>query len=819
MHSAHPHFTPPGPDVEKRIDGILAQLSLEEKIDLLGGEHAGTKANENAGIPVVQMSDGPTGVHWWTDRSTTYPASICAAAAWDKEMAYALGAAIGRDARARGIHVLLAPGVNIYRSPLCGRNFEYLGEDPCLASRLVVQYIRGCQDQAVATTVKHYAVNYQEFDRHHVSSDLDERTLREVYLPAFEAAVREGGTGALMTAYNLVNGVHCSEHQHLNNEILKGEWGFDGLVMSDWVSTYSAVGAANGGLDLEMPNAQWMNREKLLPAIQNGEVPEAAIDDKIRRLLRLAICFGWLDHEQRDESIPIEDEQTAQVALDVARGGIVLLKNDDGVLPIDRAATRTIAVVGATAHPAVIGGGGSSYNTPWRSTSILEGIQALAGDVNVVHATGVVPWRDREVALASVFSAPDGSPGLLGEYFNNTQLEGEPALVKVDNPVAFMWRNQPPAEAIDKNSFSIRWTGSLTPQKDGTHVFYVASADGEYRAIVGEETVFETVGGEKSGIQRAELDLKTGQVYPVTLEYRRTRGWNAFCFGWEHSDELRSARQAVIDAARDADIVVFCGGHTSRTEGEGFDRTFGMDPELETQLRDVTRANANTVVVLTAGGNVDMQSWIDSVKGLVHAWYPGQEGGTAVAEILFGDVNPSGKLPATFEKRLEDRSSFDCYHDDDGDKRVELTNGIMTGYRHFDAQGVEPQFPFGFGLSYTTFAYDALRLSCDVMRPDDTLTVSFDIANTGTRAGAEIAQLYIRDEESSVPRPVKELKEFVKVQLEPGERRTVSIELEATALRFYDPDKGWTVEPGGFEVLVGASCTDIRLQGKFSYEA
>ena len=819
MLSAHPQFTPPGPAVDKRIDALLTKLSLEEKIDLLGGEHAGTKANEQAGIPVIRLSDGPTGVHWWTNRSTTYPATICAAAAWDQDMAYALGAAIGRDARARGIHVLLAPGVNIYRSPLCGRNFEYLGEDPCLAARLVVQYIRGCQDQAVATTVKHYAVNYQEFDRHRVSSDLDERTLREVYLPAFEAAVREGGTGALMTAYNLVNGVHCSEHQHLNNEILKQEWGFDGLVMSDWVSTYSAAGAANGGLDLEMPNAQWMNREKLLPAIQEGEVSEATIDDKIRRLLRLAICFGWLDHEQQDSRIPPDDEQTAQVALDAARGGIVLLKNEGNILPIDRTTVRTIAVVGATAHPAVIGGGGSSYNTPWRSTSILEGIKARAGDVKVVHATGIVPWRDREVAMISAFTTPDGSPGLLGEYFNNSRLEGEPAMTRVDRPVAFMWASNPPAEGIDKNDFSIRWTGSLTPEKDGAHIFYVASADGEYSAKVGDATVFETVGGEKSGIQRMELELKAGQTYPVTLEYRRTRGWNAFCFGWEHSDRLRSARQAVVDAARDAEVVIFCGGHTSRTEGEGFDRTFGMDPELEKQLGDVAAVNANTVVVLTAGGNVDMQAWIDSVKGLVHAWYPGQEGGTAVAEILFGDVNPSGKLPVTFEKRLEDRSSFDCYHDDDGDKHVALTDGIMTGYRHCDARGIEPQFPFGFGLSYTTFAYDALRLSTDTMRPDDVLNVSFDIVNTGARAGAEVAQLYIRDEESSLPRPVKELKGFVKVQLEPGERRTVSIELDATALRFYDPDKGWTVEPGGFEVLVGASCTDIRLRGKFSYEA
>ena len=302
MHSSYAHFAKPTPAVEKRIDEMLDELSLDEKIDMIGGVTASDEGNTlgvpHAGIPALKMADGPVGVHWWTDASTTYPATIGLAASWDRELSRRMGQGLGRDARARGVHILLGPGVNIYRSPLCGRNFEYMGEDPCLAAAMVVPYIQACQGEGVATTVKHYAANFQEYDRYNVSSDIDERTLREVYLPAFKAAICDGGSACLMTAYNLVNGQHCSEHDRLINEVLKGEWGFDGVVMSDWVSVYSTVGPVNGGLDLEMPRALFMNRAKIHPALANGLVTEHAIDDKVRRLLRVAACFA----EGRDDT-------------------------------------------------------------------------------------------------------------------------------------------------------------------------------------------------------------------------------------------------------------------------------------------------------------------------------------------------------------------------------------------------------------------------------------------------------------------------------------------------------------------------------------
>ncbi len=811
MFSKHGQFTPPSPAVEQRIDDILARLSLEDKLDLIGGVNEGTKAKPQAGIPQIKFADGPLGVHWWCKSSTAYPALIGLAAAFDHALAYRAGAAIGRDCRARGVHAILAPGVNIYRSPLCGRNYEYLGEDPCVAAQIVTQWIRGCQDQGVATTVKHFAVNFQEYDRHNVSSDVDERTLREVYLPAFEAAVRDAGAGAVMTAYNLVNGVHCSEHAHLIRTILKGEWGFTGVVMSDWVSTYDGVAAANAGLDLEMPTGAHMNAGQLLPAIGDGRVSVATMDDKIRRLLRLMICFGWLDHEQQDASIPLADEQTAAVALDMARGGCVLLRNEDTLLPFDRVRIKTLAVIGPTAHPAVIGAGGSAYTTPWRSVSIRDGIAALAGDTRVEYCQGVNPYRTDEVFSVAAFATEGGAPGVLAEYFNNRDVAGTPVVTQVEQRIDHPWYTTPLPDGVERNAFSVRWTGVITPVTSGRHYFYQTASDGRVRAWLDDEVLFDGWDDMASVPGSMTRELEAGRSYRLRVEYGQLRGWNVMRVGWEHEALVLRDWQAAVQAARAAAAVVFCGGFTERSEGEGYDRSFGMPALLEQLLGEVAAVNPNTVVVLTAGGNVDMRNWLDKVKGVLHAWYPGQEGGQAVAEILFGTVNPSGKLPATFEKQIEDRSSFACYHDDDKDKRVALTDGIFCGYRQVDKAGVTPQFPFGFGLSYTTFAYENMRVSAKTIRPGQPLTVTCEVVNTGTRAGAEVVQLYVRDVRCTVPRPIKELKGFAKMHVAAGARATAVIELDERAFRFYHPEQGWTIEPGAFELQLGASVQDIRL--------
>ena len=810
-------FVSPSPAVEKRVNGLIAKLSLENKIDMLGGTGNGTTPKEDAGIPLFRMGDGPVGIHWWCDRSVTYPATIGLAASWDAGLAERFGVSIGRDCRARGVHILLAPGVNIYRSPLCGRNFEYLGEDPCLSARMVTPVIRGLQSQGVAATVKHYAANFQEYDRHGVSSDMDERTLREVYLPAFRAAVIEGGAGCIMTAYNPVNGIHCSEHRQLVRDILQGEWGFQGLTMSDWHSTYDAVSAANNGVDIEMPTGERMNRESLLPAVEQGLVTEDVIDDKIRRILRLGVCFGWFDREQKDTSIPEDDPASREVSLQMARESCVLLKNS-GLLPLDMSGMKTIAVIGPGAHPAVIGGGGSSYNPPTRTVSILDGIRHMAGkDIDILHSPGFDPYWDWDANEKPAFTTPNGKPGVNAEYFANEGFQGEPAISRIEDCIALQPNEKLLQDTLGTwDNWSVRWRGYITPEEGGEYLIVVRSTDATFVMKIDGGTVIDTGTGIRGGRYKTPVSLKKGEKILLEVDWTKTHHWPQMDVGLVPVSAIKKVTQEAVETARKADAVVICAGFNQFSESEQVDRDFGLDDSLNTLISRASEANPNAVVILTGGGNIDVTPWLDLVKAVLHGWYPGQEGGVAIAEILFGEFNPCGKLPATFEKKLEDRSSFDCYHDDDEDKAVFLSDGIFTGYRHFDRENIEPLFPFGFGLSYTTFEYSSISLSSDEMSRGDRVTVSFSVTNTGDRPGAEVVQMYISDVESTYPRSVKELKGFARVELDPGETKTVTLDITEEDLSYFDPDrKEWTVEPGDFEVLIGASCTDIRLRATF----
>src|ERR1700676_1586944 len=429
----------PKAEIEKRVDTLLAKMTLDEKLTLIGGiNDFYIQALPRLDLPALRMSDGPLGVHDYGP-TTAYPAGIALAASWDVDLARRVGEMMGKDARARGVHFILAPGMNIYRAPMNGRNFEYFGEDPFLASRMAVSVIQEIQGQRVIATVKHFVANNMEYGRMDHSSDVDERTLREIYLPAFEATVKEAKAGAVMDAYNLVNGVYMTQNNLLNNVVLKKEWGFDGILMSDWGATHDGISAANAGLDLEMPSASFMSARILVPAIQSGQVSMATIDDKVRRILRKAIQFGFYDREQTDTSIPLYNLQNKQVALEEARGGMVLLKNEGQLLPLDKKKIKTVAVLGPDAYPAVIGGGGSSLANPFNSVSYLEGISNYLGnDARVAYVVENAPLEDI-VAHTEFVTAPGGPRGLKGEYFNNEELRGEPALVRTDYQINFHW--------------------------------------------------------------------------------------------------------------------------------------------------------------------------------------------------------------------------------------------------------------------------------------------------------------------------------------------------------------------------------------------
>ncbi|MDR3653399.1 MAG: glycoside hydrolase family 3 C-terminal domain-containing protein [Paludibacter sp.] len=795
--------------VESRVSDLVSRMTLEEKINFINGVNwMYTYPIARLGIPSFKMSDGPVGVRTW-GKSTAYPASVLSAASWDTDLVNELGVALGKDSRSRGVNFLLGPGVNIARAPMSGRNFEYMGEDPFLASSLVVSYILGVQSQGVVATVKHFCANNQEYDRDNISSDIDERTLQEIYLPAFKAAVQKGKVGAVMNSYNLLNGEHTSENNHLNNEILKGQWGFDGILMSDWGSVHNGIAAFKGGTDLEMPGNSGMKPETILPALASGEISNETLNDKVSRILRICFRFGFFDHPQTIASIPNDDPNSAKVALKLAESGIVLLKNQDNILPLNISKIKKVAFIGPNADT-YISGGGSSQTDPFHFVSTLEGFKQLAKNMEVNYTMGIPSLN--YLSTKSVFYSSPGSTtiGLKAEYYDNRDLSGTPKGIRVDKVVNNEWVQTPGVEGIGQNNFSVRWTGVIRPSHTSNYKFTVKGDDG-YRLWVNNKIVIDYWSDHGFIERNAMLQLEAGKEYDIKLEYYQGTGDAAIVFAWyEPKDENFNE---AIKMASEADVAVVCVGFNQQIEHEGANRPFELPEVQDSLIKLVTKANPNTIVVLNAGGNVYMEKWLPSVKGLIHAFYPGQEGGTALAEILLGKINPSGKLPVSFEKKWSDNPTFNNYYDADGDKHVQYKEGLMVGYRYYDTKKVEPLFPFGFGLSYTTFAYSNLKVSVQQQKGKVTATVTFDVKNTGNVDGAEVAQLYISDLVCPVVRPLKELKGFSKVFFKKGETKSVTIKLDESSFSYYkEKIKSFGFDAGYFDILVGGSSKDIKLK-------
>ena len=809
-----PAQSPSSADIEKRVDSLLSKMTLDEKIEMIGGiNDFYTRPISRLGIPSLRMSDGPMGVHDY-GLTTAYPASIALAASWDPELVQKFGTAMGKDARARGVHFILGPGMNIYRAPMNGRNFEYFGEDPFLASRMAVAVIQGIQGQGVIATAKHFAGNNSEFARMTLSSNIDERTLREIYLPAFEASVKEAKVGAVMDAYNLVNGVYMTQNDRLNNQILKKDWGFDGILMSDWGGTHDGVAAAIGGLDLEMPSPSFMNSSALLPALKDGRLSVATLDDKVRRILRKAIEFGFLDRPQTNPDIPTYSQEGRQVALEAARGSMVLLKNSSNLLPLDENKVKTIAVIGPNAYPAVPGGGGSAETKPFNAVSFLEGISNRLGTKAKVLYAVDTPVLDDVFGSSEFVTAPGGDKGLKGEYFSNDQLQGSPEMVRTDQHVHFDWGEGSFAPNQPVDHFSVRWTGYFVPKESGSYTFF-SSADDGVRLFLGDDNVIDDWQPHAQTVDSYARNLEAGQAYKVRFEYFEAVGSAIAGFGVTRSDSFIGRATKTI--AAEADAVFICVGFDPKTESEGVDRTFQLLGGQDELIRQISAVNKNTIVVITAGGNVDMTQWVDRVPTILHAWYPGQEGGVALAQIVFGEHSPSGKLPISLERRWEDNPTFDSYYPAKGESQVQYSEGIFLGYRYFDRSQTKPLFAFGHGLSYTTFEYSQLTITPTTGNANGLVTVSFDVKNAGHREGGEVAELYVGDSHASVPRPVKELKGFAKVNLKPGESKRVTLTLDRRAFSFYDVKKsGWSSEAGEFKILVGGSSDDIQLKGAFT---
>jgi beta-glucosidase len=802
------------------IDDILDRMTLEEQVSLLAGADFWTTVPvERLGVPKIKVTDGPNGARGAGSlvagvNAACFPVAIALGATWNPALVERMGVALAGQAKSKGAAVLLAPTVNIHRSGLNGRNFECYSEDPMLTAALAVAYIQGVQSQGVAATIKHFAGNESEIERQTMSSDIDERALREIYLPPFEQAVKKAGVMAVMSSYNRLNGTYTSEHPWLLTKVLREEWGFDGIVMSDWFGSHSTVATVNAGLDLEMPGPTRDRGEKLVKAVRNGEVKPETVRAAAGRILTLLERVGAF------ENTPVLTEHASDLPEDRAlirqlgAEGAVLLKND-GILPLQKPELGHVAVIGPNAAEARVMGGGSAQIAAHYKISPLEGIRAALSNANSIrYAAGC-----RNNRLINVFSGE-----MRVEYFKGQNLAGSPVAAEPANKGEFFWFDLPSPE-LDPSDFSARMTAFYTPTESGEHIFGMTNAglaklyvDGRlvvngYDGWTRGDNYFGTANVE----QRQGVHLEAGQQYQIVVEYCSSatveEGINLTAVRFGVEKPLGEADMAeAVETARAADIALLFVGRDGQWDTEGLDlpdmRLPGRQEEL---IERVSAVNANTVVVLQTGGPIEMP-WLDKVKAVLQMWYPGQELGNAAADVLFGDAEPGGRLPQTFPKRLADNSAITddaaIYPGKDG--HVRYAEGVFVGYRHHDTRGIEPLFPFGFGLGYTRFSWGEGQASTTEMEPDG-ITVTVELTNVGDRAGSELVQLYVRPLAATVERPDKELRAFAKLRLAPGQTGRTSLLVKPRDLSYFDMEtKAFRAAAGRYQLLLAANATDIR---------
>ncbi|MBX4871707.1 glycoside hydrolase family 3 C-terminal domain-containing protein [Rhizobium bangladeshense] len=802
------------------IDSILDKMTLEEQVALLSGADFWTTVPvERLGVPKIKVTDGPNGARGAGSlvagvKATCFPVGIALGATWNPDLVKQMGVALARQAKSKGAAVLLAPTVNIHRSGLNGRNFECYSEDPMLTAELAVAYIAGVQGEGVAATIKHFAGNESEIERQTMSSDIDERTLREIYLPPFEQAVRRAGVLAVMSSYNRLNGTYTSEHHWLLTKVLRQEWGFDGIVMSDWFGSHSTAETINAGLDLEMPGPARDRGEKLVAAVHEGKVEAATVRAAARRILllleRVGAFEGAPDLMERAIDLPEDRALIRRLGAE----GAVLLKND-GILPLAKTSLDRIAVIGPNAASARVMGGGSAQIAAHYTVSPLAGIRAALSNANSIsHAVGC-----RHNRLIDVFKGK-----IKVEYFTGRGCKGDPLHVETVDKGEFFWFELPAGE-LDPADFSARMTMQFAPEESGEHVFGMTNA-GLARLFVDRRLTVEGHDGWTRGEnyfgtandeQRGTMTLEAGRSYEVIVEYESStaseEGINLIAVRFGVEKPLGEADiEGAVETARNADVALVFVGRDGEWDTEGLDlpdmRLPGRQEEL---IEKVAAANANTVVVLQTGGPIEMP-WLGKVRAVLQMWYPGQELGNAVADVLFGDVEPGGRLPQTFPKVLTDNSAITgdpaVYPGKDG--HVRYAEGIFVGYRHHDTREIEPLFPFGFGLGYTSFRWSEPQLSARQMGPEG-ITVSVDVTNTGDRPGSELVQLYVRSPRAKVERPDKELRAFAKLSLQPGETGTAVMKIMPRDLAYFDIEVGaFRAEPGGYQLVLAANAADIR---------
>ena len=828
------------------IEAAIGSLAPDEKARLTAGlDQWRTVPVDRLGIPSLKVTDGPNGARGdgvSGARSASFPAGVALAATWNPELVFEVGEALAAEVRDKGARILLGPTVNLHRSPLGGRNFECFSEDPLLTARLATAYIDGLQSQGVGACLKHLVANDSEFERFTISSEVDERTLRELYLVPFEHAVAHARPWSIMAAYNRINGTYACEHDHLLNQVLKDEWGFDGLVVSDWHAVHDGVRAANGGCDLEMPGPGRHLGAPLAAAVAQGAVDAAVVDDKVRRLLRTIArtdlrAAGAVDEaaaaDTREQSVDRPEHRAL-----IRRAGAeatVLLKNlrrsqvGARTLPFaDDEGIRTIAVIGPNAVVGTFQGGGSATVTPHRVVHPLEAITARAAraGIEVVHDRGGSNARyldDPDASLLMPYD--DEGRGWQITYVDGDDPDGDAVATRLVRRVSHLWW-EAPSPVADAARWSARWTARVVAPADGTYLVSVA-ATGRSRVLVDGAVVVdnwtapepgELLVGQGSREVRAELELSEGTVHEVRVEFARTgpAGLDAVRFGLEAVPEKGEIRRAV-DLAREADAAVVIVGTTTDWESEGADRTSMTLPGRQDDLvRRIAEANPRTVAVLNTGGPVELP-WAPVVPAILQIWFPGEELGSALADVLFGDADPGGRLPTTFPLRYEDHPALFGYPGEGGE--VRYGEGVFVGYRAYTTRRQPVAFPFGHGLSYTTFSYGEPDVAVvdpptapaggfapgAARRPPVLFRIGVTVTNTGDRTGHEVTQLYVRPPAGPLLRPDRELKGFVKSTLAPGASTRVELDLDVRSFAAFDGALGaWRAEAGDYELLIGS---------------
>lgn len=806
--------------LEHRIDGFLARMTLEEKVRMgFGGTEPGVvilPGVERLGIPPIYPVDGPRGVTA-VHAGTAFPTGVGLAASWNPELFWGVGAVVAEEARASNKTMVLGPAINIERDPLDGRFFEYMTEDPYLDAQISVGFIQGLQSRRVAAVVKHLCCNNREWNRDWYMSNVDERTMQEIYLPGFEASIRKGDAWGVMTAANGINGHLAATNSYLLTDMLRKRWGFKGLVLTDFNQARNTLEAARAGLDIGMPWGDWEKTpfgKPLMDAVKRGEIPESAIDEKVRHILRVTAKVGLLDGIEATSGGSINTRSHQIAALRAAEQSMVLLKNERQTLPLDAAKVKRIVVIGPNADRKLCKpgyGGSSAVPAPYEITP-LEGIRKRLAGKAVVDYIDYQEDGQFEQIGSDYWAPVDNVRGMRAEYFNDGN--DKAVLTRVEPQVNFTWEmSSPDPKKVHVDNFHARMTGTLMPKQSGYYTVRLTSQDTGVLIVDNNPVIRNTERGHvQSGT--AMIYLQEGKSYPVKIDYHGFSGDASLRLEWtlpKSEDAERADLERLQTAVKGADAVIFVGGWGHGLDTEGADRKNMDFPKgQEEVIRGIAKINPNTVVVLVHGSPFTVGGWIDSVPAVLDAFYPGMEGGTAIAEALFGDVNPSGKLSFTWPKKLVDSPSHTLGTEDHDN--VNYKEGLLVGYRYATAKQIAPQFPFGFGLTYTEFKMSDLQVSRPAGSAGPVATLK--VSNRGQRAGSEIVQLYLGFPPiAEGDEPPLQLKAFARVDLQAGETKQVELKLDSRSFSYWSVAKhDWSIAKGSYQVMVGDSSENLPLR-------